>query len=279
MLDLSSTPDEFLEPIARVLEAAVTAAPGLQPQDVMVIGAAARDLLHHALGHSFQTSATHDLDLALALTSWDAYRQLAAAFPKVGNTGIRFRIAQVTVDLLPFGEVEDPSGITRPPTRAEPFSVWALEEIFAASLPLALPSGATVRIPTVPGFAAAKIGAWLDRSEWREIKDARDLAVAAFWYEDAAEVSDRLYDSEQGNAVLIAEDTDLLRAAAHLLGLDVVATIGELRAEELRARWPGNIDLLVDAFVVRGRASAAEGRRRAVIAALTAGLTSSTYET
>lgn len=80
MLDLSSTPDEFLEPIARVVDAALRHADSLRSDDVMVVGAWCRDIQHHALGHRFSTSATRDLDLALALSSWDAYRALADAF-------------------------------------------------------------------------------------------------------------------------------------------------------------------------------------------------------
>lgn len=70
--------------------------------------------------------------------------------------------------------------------------MWAFEEIFAAAVPLALPSGVEVRIPTIAGYAAAKVGAWLDRSEWHETKDAGDLALAAYWYEHSTDVHDRL---------------------------------------------------------------------------------------
>ena len=114
MIDLTRAPDELPQPIASVLDAALPHAPGLRSTDVMVVGAACRDILHRALGHRFPTSATH-LDLALALSSWGAYRSIAAAFPKVGDTGIRFRIADTTVDLLAFGDVEDPEGEARPP--------------------------------------------------------------------------------------------------------------------------------------------------------------------
>jgi predicted nucleotidyltransferase len=109
MLDLANTPDALIDPVARVVEAALAATAELSPGGVMVVGAWCRDILHSALGHTFATTATRDLDLALALSSWDAYRALGAAFPRVGDTGIRFRIADADVDLLPFGEVEDPS--------------------------------------------------------------------------------------------------------------------------------------------------------------------------
>lgn len=68
---------------------------------------------------------------------------------------------------------------SRTPTSArdQPLSVWAFEEIFASSLPLALTGALTIRIPTVAGNATAKLGAWLDRSEWHESKDAAGLAL------------------------------------------------------------------------------------------------------
>jgi len=115
---LSRTPDGFLGPISRVVDAALYQGDGLRADDVMIVGAWCRDILHHALGHTFATTATRDLDLALALSSWDAYRSLTVAFPRVGDTGIRFRIADVDVDLLPFGNIEDPQGIVEPPAVA-----------------------------------------------------------------------------------------------------------------------------------------------------------------
>ncbi len=59
--------------------------------------------------------------------------------------------------------------------------MWAFEAIFAASLSLVLPAVGTVRVPTVAGYAAAKLGGWLDRSEWSEAKDAADLALVLYW--------------------------------------------------------------------------------------------------
>lgn len=138
MLDLSKIPDGFLDPIARVVEAILDTAGDLVPDDVMLVGASCRDVLHTALGHTFVTTATQDLDVALALSSWDAYRAIARTFQKIQDTGIRFRIADIAVDVLPFGAIEDPQGIVAPPSRHEAMSVWAFDEIFAASLPLPL---------------------------------------------------------------------------------------------------------------------------------------------
>src|SRR5665647_3184597 len=138
LLDLTNAPEGFLDPVARVVEAALAVTAELSALEVMLVGPCYRDILHGALGHSFATAATRDLDLALALTCWDAYRPLAGAFPRIGDTGIRFRIADVNVDLVPLGEIEDPQGGVEPQSRRETLSVWAFEEIFAASLPLVL---------------------------------------------------------------------------------------------------------------------------------------------
>lgn len=151
MLDVSGIAEGFLDPIARVVEEMREHAPGIDPDRVMLVGAWCRDTLHAALGHDFGTSATRDVDLALALSGWEIYELLSHAFPRAGDTGVGFKIAGLAVDLLPFGELEDPRGIIVPPTRGDVISVWAFEEIFQDSSPLALSPSLAIRCPTVPG--------------------------------------------------------------------------------------------------------------------------------
>lgn len=274
MLDLSRVPDPLLDVVLGVVSAVNESAPELSPSDIMVVGAACRDVLHAALGHTFDTVATRDLDLGLALSSWDVFKELADRFPSAGHTGIRYEIAGIPVDLLPFGAVEDPEGVVDPPTRREPVSVWAFEEIFAASATLELSESLRVRIPDVAGYAAAKLGAWLDRSEWGETKDASDLALVVYWYAESLHVQERLYDTEAGREALLAEDVDVERAAARLLGADIVATIGPKRSGELMGRWPGDAEILVRSFRVGGGLQWPAGlsRRRELVDALTRGL-------
>jgi predicted nucleotidyltransferase len=274
MRDLSRTPEALLGPIARVVESMLTEPVGIEPGNLMVVGAWCRDIWHHAMGHTFATSATRDLDLALALSSWEAFDAVARSFPRIGDTGIRFRIAGFTVDLLPFGDIEDPRGTDHPPTRDTTMSVWAFEEIRSASLPLVLPGVGEVRIPTVPGLAASKLAAWLDRSEWREIKDAADLALILFWYAESADIHDRLYDTREGNSILLAESADLQLAAAHLLGVDVANTLGPQRTSELAVRWPGDASMLARElrFVGDRTWPVDRERGRELVAALSAGL-------
>ncbi|MGH3384030.1 MAG: hypothetical protein ACRDO1_05590 [Nocardioidaceae bacterium] len=271
---MTKAPNGFLDPVARVVDAALAVTGELSPDEVMVVGAWCRDILHSALGHTFATAATRDLDLALALSSWDAFRALDAAFPRVGDAGIRFRIVDVDVDVLPFGDIEEPTGVVEPPSRGEILSVWAFAEIFADSLPLTLSPTTTIRIPSIAGYAAAKVGAWLDRSAWLEAKDATDLALILHWYAESADVHARLYETPSGNEILIAEGTDIPHAAAHLLGADVATTIGTARLVELLARWPGDADLLIRELDLRGGPAWPRDspHRRSLLAALTRGL-------
>jgi predicted nucleotidyltransferase len=273
LLDLNSIAEGFFDPIERVVDQMLNQAPALDPDQVMLVGAWCRDTLHAALGHDFETRATRDVDIALALSGWDLYEQLAEVFPAASDTGVAFRIAGMMVDLLPFGELEDPEGEVRPPRRDDTISVWAFTEIFNAALPLSLNPSLTIRCPTVPGYTAAKLAAWLDRSAWGEPKDANDLALSVHWYEESVAVQDRLYESAQGQEILIAEEADVPLAAARVLGVDVAALIGPERLAELLGRWPGNIEMLVRNFVIPAAAHVAqESRRLEIIQALTRGL-------
>lgn len=89
----------------------------------MIVGAWCRDLWHNALGHDFATTMTHDLDLAITVESYEDFKAIAANFPPAGHSGIRFEIAGYPVDIIPFGDVENPTGIAQPPTREENVSV------------------------------------------------------------------------------------------------------------------------------------------------------------
>jgi len=278
LLDVSRVAEAFLDPIARVVEEMRNHAPEIDPDRVMLVGAWCRDTLHAALGHDFGTSATRDVDLALALSGWEIYEQLSEAFPSTGDSGVGFKIAELVVDLLPFGELEDPRGSIVPPMRGDSISVWAFTEIFQDSLPLALSQSLAIRCPTVPGYTAAKLAAWLDRSKRGEVKDANDLALTAYWYAESTHVEGRLYDTLGGQQILLAEETNVPRAAARLLGRDVSALLGPERATELIQRWPGDPDMLVRNFILSTgpKLLLQEDRRREVVDALTRGLADST---
>lgn len=84
---------------------------GADIADLMLLGAVCRDVLHQAAGHRSTLRRTGDLDLAIAVSSWESYDAITSGLMRVRNgTNIRFLVAGTPVDLVPFGEVESPDG-------------------------------------------------------------------------------------------------------------------------------------------------------------------------
>ncbi|MEU4243169.1 hypothetical protein [Actinoplanes sp. NPDC026619] len=237
MLDPARSDPSLLHPVDTVVAELLAKATLLTGDEVMVIGACCRDILQSALGHDFTLRATADIDLGLAVANWAAYDELAGALPSTGSTGIRFRIANTSADLMPFGPVEDPPGTVTPPARREAINVWGFAEAFAASLELRLPRAGTIRIPTVAGYAALKLAAWLDRSAYGEYKDAVDIATAIFWYLRSPEISTYIYETDHGQDLLMQEGLDDAAAAARALGEEIARIVGTERLSEISDRW------------------------------------------
>jgi predicted nucleotidyltransferase len=265
MLDPTKISPDVLAPVARVVECLGQEVPSLPSEQIMLIGAHCRDALHDALGHRFPVRATGDVDLALAISEWGTFEAIRGRFPRSGSSGVRFAIAGLEVDLLPFGAIEDPTGTSSPPDPAEPVSVWALEEIYAGSLTLLLPE--PIRLPTVAGYTAAKLGAWVDRSDPR---DLNDLALTLFWHAHSSEVDDELW--EHWEAVLAAYDFDVEIASAYLLGRRVAELIGPVRCRELIDRWDPSIPGLARSLSVGvPQPWPRQGRVRPLLGALASG--------
>lgn len=162
--DLSSCDPALLDLPDRVAGALRAMGDGLRPEDIMLVGAGCRDVLHSALGHGVGLALTNDIDIGLVLADLDEYDAILATLEVLGATGIRYLLAGVPTDLMPFGGVEDPVGTDAPPSRREQLRFWAVSEVFTGSIPLVLADGRVIRVPTVEGYAALKRAAWLDRT-------------------------------------------------------------------------------------------------------------------
>ncbi|KUL36746.1 hypothetical protein [Actinoplanes awajinensis] len=237
MFDLTRADPSLLHLVDEVVAELLARSSRLLPDEVLLVGAHCRDILQSAFGHDFLLRVTSDIDLGLAMANWAAYDELAMAFPSAGNTGIRFRVADVTADLLPFGPVEDPPGTVTPASRREPMSVWGFTEVFAAAPSLRLPSAGTIRMPTAAGYAALKLAAWLDRSTYGEYKDAADIGAVLYWYSKSLDIENRIYETSRGQELLVQEKLDNAAAAARALGNDIVTVIGTDRLAEIAGRW------------------------------------------
>lgn len=238
--------------VGPVVTALADLSPGLP--DVMVVGATCRDFLHAAAGHdSSRLRATDDLDIAIAVSGWDHFHAITSELKEITgkNSTIRYRIAGVIVDIVPFGDpVESPDGVVTPSKRAgSPMSVFGFQDVWSAAEQVEVDGPTTVRMPTVPGYTILKLKAWADRSAWGQYKDGNDLATAIYWYQQDERVEDRLYATDVGTELLIASDMDVSLAAVRLLISDARALLSPERQLELATVWESVDDGLLAEYL------------------------------
>jgi len=192
-LDLSDR--AVLGPLARLL-AAVRKAAGEAP--LLLVGAAARDLLLvHAHGVDLQR-ATEDTDLALAVRSWDVFLRLLETLIATGGFTAdvpphRLWFGDQRLDIIPFDGVERADrSIVWPTQGAEVMNVAGLTEALATAVSVRLPGGVVVDVASLPAIAFLKIWAWNDKKCATPGKDASHLWMLLRHYADAGN-QDRLY--------------------------------------------------------------------------------------
>lgn len=235
-LDLSDR--AVLGSLARLLSSVRRAA---DDTPLLLVGAAARDiLLVHAHGIAMQR-ATEDTDLALAVRDWEAFLRVRTALVASGTftaegPAHRLWFGDQRLDVIPFGGVERPDrSIAWPPEGVEVMNVRGLTEALATAVAVRLPGGVSIDVACLPALALLKIWAWEDRKYTTPGKDASDLWMFLQHHAEAGN-EDRLYDEESDGLASFA--FDLQKAGAWLLGKD---------AREVLAHGPdprGSLDTL-----------------------------------
>jgi predicted nucleotidyltransferase len=160
-----------VEPVVKGLSAIVP------PEQIMSVGAQCRDLLHWRFGCGAPPRSTNDIDIAIALRDWDQFLKIRQRFPAIGDTGHRFLIEGIPTDVAPFGDVEEPPGMTSHPPGKEMMNVHGVSDAYLRADELPLSEGLWIRIPRAEGYAVLKTHAWLDRSSSYNYKDGPDLAL------------------------------------------------------------------------------------------------------
>ncbi len=159
MLDLAD--EQGLRWLAALVVDLREAAPGI---DLLLVGAAARDvLLSYAHGIAL-ARATHDADLALAVPNWDAFETLRRRLADSGifePTPARHKLRHrsgIRIDLIPFGGVERPDGsIAWPPEYAEVMEVLGFAEARASAIEVRLPDSHILDVVALPMLAVLKV--------------------------------------------------------------------------------------------------------------------------
>lgn len=221
-VDLSGR-DE-LESLARLLDQVVMEA---EPHDYLIVGATARDLILHHVHELPIMRGTRDVDIAVEVPSWDAFKSVekgliaAGAKPQPG-VDHRFTIGDWRIDVVPFGGVAK-NGVIVFPKAESRMSVLGFEEARKHAAEIILPRGVHVLVAEPPALLILKLVAWEDRHHTRPRHDAADIKTLLDSY--SAEWNlDRLY--EQADHLLKHFGYDVRLAGAALIGQDA-ATIAE----------------------------------------------------
>lgn len=199
---------------------------------LLLVGARCRDIHQQLIMGEPAARATRDIDLAFGVESWAEFERLKEAFPAPGHGWQSISVEGLLVDILPFGEIEYPPGEVLSEDGFR-LNVSGMKEVFAAAQPIGLDNETTVLLPTVPGLAALKLHAWLDRKERGIYKDANDIALIFTWYEESR---DRLWEKYP-----MAEPDEYLgdesAMAALLAGYEVEKLLGEKETKALLSRF------------------------------------------
>ncbi len=223
---LLSLSNELPEPLLRFFEILSQQMDELEIQEYFVVGAQARDLLLHYVYNLPMNRLTRDVDVAIAVQTWEQYSQLRetlinsgqfAATPKIHHR-LSFIEANLPIDLVPFGDVENPPGSIRwPPDQTIQMNTMGFHEAYQHAITIQISPQTVLKVASLPGLTLLKLIAWSDRGN-QSTKDAEDIGLLMKHYLDAGNF-DRM--NEKYPDLFEDPDFDLDRASNRMLGRDV----------------------------------------------------------
>lgn len=204
--------------------------------DFMLIGAQARELLLYHVFDRPQGRATADIDIMVLVEDWPGYQTLKdtliTASKKVHQERQPHRLSyqvvsdnpneapwRYAIDIIPFGRIENPSGLLQwPPDAAVEMNLAGCREAWANAVTVKICDTLTVRCASLPALALLKLMAWSDRHGDTR-RDAEDLLSMLKDYRSTGN-EHRIYDDLPVDLQESLDyDPDLMGAA--LLGLDM----------------------------------------------------------
>ncbi|MCD4795032.1 MAG: nucleotidyl transferase AbiEii/AbiGii toxin family protein [Bacteroidales bacterium] len=193
-----------------------------------LIGATARDIILNLHGVP-PKRATHDLDIAVAVSNWDKYQIIENKllkikdFKKDKNQKQRFIYKDVfPLDIVPFGEIKNKDDkIYWPPDETVAMSVLGFDEVETNTKHLIIDNDLTVNVASLPGIFILKLFAWKDRYTEHE-KDADDMAFIITNY---LGINQERAVNEHYNEIYLSDDFTQNTGSAVLLAYDIYEII------------------------------------------------------
>jgi predicted nucleotidyltransferase len=217
---------------AKAIDAVQRAAEGVDV-NLLIVGAFARDL-HLRYGYNLAPlRQTEDIDIALAVPTWEAFaalrERLIKDFGFAEVPGIQHKLqfgqsdVKLPIDIVPFGGIERADRtIAWPPSGDEVMDVFGFREARASAIMMTLPENVSINVVSLAALAILKLTAWQDRHYEAPRKDAYDLQFITKHYLDAGN-HDRLW--EEFSSWADADNFDYEIAGARMLGNDAGALL------------------------------------------------------
>jgi predicted nucleotidyltransferase len=231
MTNTSPRPSRPIDPAIVAVLRAVHAAAHAQRLGFFIAGALARDIWLDYIYQVPVARLTRDIDVGIQVSSWFEFEGLrerlisdAAFTPDAHRLHRLFMPSSgVPLDIVPFGGVEDSERrIAWPPEGETVMSLMGFAEAFRAAPLLELAPQLSVRVTSLAGLAALKLFSWSERGQETN-RDAVDFWLILRNYGDLCHRERLLLEEEE---MLTAEDHDVSRAGARLLGADMGRVLG-----------------------------------------------------
>ncbi|MCU1228856.1 MAG: hypothetical protein JWO97_1740 [Acidobacteria bacterium] len=201
----------------------------------LIVGATARDLILHYAHRLPIARKTVDLDIGVAIASWQKFDELrrgliARGALAVPNVAHRLRLRGWSIDVVPFGGVEHDGVIAWPPRGDTEMSVLGFTEAITHATSVILPDDVIAAVASPPALLLLKLMAWDDRHHELPRHDAYDIRILLDSYSREWNV-DHLYDD--GDDLLQRFGYDNVLAGAALLARDARAIAERATAERI----------------------------------------------
>ena len=192
-----------------------------------LIGATARDIIM-SLHNEKSSRATHDLDIAIAISDWDQYAIVEHEilqlenFTKDSTQKLRFNYKGIFIlDIVPYGDImEQDDKIFWPPDETIAMSVLGFSEVQESVKKVTIDNSFEVEIASLEGIFLLKLIAWNDR-HIKGNKDADDMGFIitnylSIYMDEALEQHYEIFEDES---------FDTRTAGAKLLGKHLVGLL------------------------------------------------------
>lgn len=189
-----------------------------------VIGATARDIIM-SIHNEKSGRATRDLDIAIAISDWDAYKKVEDGiikidgFEKDKKQKQRFiYLDNFELDIVPFGDImKQDDKIFWPPDETTAMSVLGFSEVSNFTEGIVVDDNINIEVASLEGIFILKIVAWNDRY-FKNNKDADDIAfiINNYFSINAQRAAENHFED-----IISDEDFTERKAGAKLLGVDI----------------------------------------------------------